>query len=113
MMYLSPGNLPKSFIVERKQALPDARGRVKAQYEADGSISAVLAAATPKEQEQWRQMQHPISHTIVQKGTPKVVPEDRFIFGSRYFYVQGVDDPGSLGLWTIYYVEERNHGDKH
>ena len=27
---------------------------------------------------------------------------------SRYFYIQGIHEPGSLGIWTIYYAQERS-----
>ena len=51
--------------------------------------------------------QHPITHTIVDRGHPKAVETDQLTCGNRKFYVQGVDEPGQLGLYTIYYVEER------
>jgi hypothetical protein len=31
------------------------------------------------------------------------------VLGDRYFYIQGVNEPGSLGIWTIYYAEERSY----
>ena len=33
--------------------------------------------------------------------------EDKLVLGNRVFLIQGVDEPGSLGVCTIYYVEER------
>ena len=110
-MYLRPGNLYKDFTVEKKDRTVSSRGRAKSGYSDDGgTIRGILAEAKPQEKERWRQLQHPISHTIVQRGKPKAVPEDRLIFGDRIFFVQGVDEPGALGLWTIYYVEERFDG---
>lgn len=47
------------------------------------------------------------SHTIVDRGHPKAAETDQLTCGNRKFYVQGVDEPGQLGLYTIYYVEER------
>lgn len=49
----------------------------------------------------------PITHTIVQTGKPMAKAEDKLVLGNRIFLVQGVDEPGSLGVCTIYYVEER------
>lgn len=113
-MYLRPGNLFKDFTVETTGAAISSRGRTKKEYEKEKGpmIRAVLAEAKPDEKERWRQLQHPISHTITQKGTPKAKAGDRLIFGSRIFYIQGVDEPGALGLWTIYYADERmdTHG---
>ena len=38
---------------------------------------------------------------------PKAKAEDKLVLENRVFLIQGVDEPGSLGLCTIYYVEER------
>lgn len=67
----------------------------------------VLEEATPKQKFEWKQLQHPISHTVVQDGRPKAKAEDKLVLGERVFLIQGVDDPGSIGVCTIYYVEER------
>jgi hypothetical protein len=114
-MYLRPGNLYKDFTIEKKGASISTRGRAKTEYNSEPGeqIKAVLAEAKPQEKERWRQLQHPISHTIVQKGTPKASAEDRLVFGERTFFIQGVDEPGALGFWTIYYVEERYDGNEH
>lgn len=114
-MYLRPGNLFKDFIVEAKGSNISSRGRAKKNYDKDlgVSIQAVLAEAKPDEKERWKQLQHPISHTITQKGKPKANAGDRLIFGERIFYIQGVDEPGALGLWTIYYADERMDGHGH
>lgn len=114
-MYLRPGNLYKDFTIEKKGAAMTSRGRAKKEYESEpgDQIKAVLAEAKPQEKERWRQLQHPISHTIVQRGTPKAEAEDRLVFGERLFFIQGIDEPGALGLWTIYYVEERFDGYEH
>ena len=57
----------------------------------------------------WRQNQHPITHTVVQYGaTVKAKATDYLVFpDGRKFYVQGVDNAGSLNVSMIYYVEER------
>ncbi|MDD3229164.1 MAG: hypothetical protein PHE09_08085 [Oscillospiraceae bacterium] len=115
MMYLRPGNLFKDFSIEKKGATLSTRGRAKSQYDGQTGeqLSAVLADAKPQEKDRWKQLQHPISHTITQKGTPKADAEDRLVLGDRTFFIQGVDDPGALGLWTIFYVEERFDGNEH
>jgi hypothetical protein len=114
MMYLRPGNLFKDFTIEKKGATLSSRGRTKSQYDGQTGeqLSAVLADAKPQEKDRWKQLQHPISHTITQKGKPKADAEDRLVLGDRSFFIQGVDDPGALGLWTIYYVEERFDGNE-
>lgn len=109
-MYLRPGNLPKDFFVEHKIQMTNERGRVRADYDSESRelIHAVLAQASTAEKERWDQLQHPITHTIVQRGRPAACPEDRMIHGSRTFYIQGVDEVGELGIVTIYYAEERS-----
>lgn len=115
MMYLRPGNLFKDFSIEKKGETLSSRGRARSKYDSQigEQLKAVLADAKPQEKEQWKQRQHPISHTITQRGKPKAEAEDRLILGDRIFFIQGVDEPGALGLWTIYYVEERFDGNEH
>lgn len=112
-MYLRAGNLYKDFWVEKKSTDVSPRGRVTASFQADGAqhIMAILAQAQPSETERFKQIGHPITHTITQKGSPKAAAKDRLIHGGRIFYIQGVDDPGALGFWTIYYAEERSDVD--
>lgn len=107
-MYLRPGNLSKDFLIEHKFQ-SNRCGRIRSEYNSEGAehIKAVLAQATTSEKERWDQMQHPITHTVVQRGRPVARTEDRMIHGGRTFYVQGVDEVGELGIVTIYYVEER------
>lgn len=109
IFYLRPGNLYKDFLVAKCTSGIDGKGRPVKKYESNDStvIHAVLAQATPQEKARWEQIQHPITHTIVDRGHPKAAETDQLTCGNRKFYVQGVDEPGQLGLYTIYYVEER------
>lgn len=113
MFYLRSGNLFKDFWVEEKDTTLSARGRARSEFKQDDPrhIMAVLAEAQPSEIERFRQLEHPITHTITQRGRPRAKAGDRIVHGSRIFYVQGVDEPGDLGLWTIYYAEERSDVD--
>ncbi|MEG1562147.1 MAG: hypothetical protein RR365_00640 [Bacteroides sp.] len=109
-MYLRTGNLFKDFIVEKKSEITTARGRVTSGYEnsTGDRLSAVLADATPEERERWDQQQHSITHTLTQRGKPHAREGDRLIFGNRLFYIQGIEEPGDIGIWTIYYTQERS-----
>lgn len=108
IFYLRPGNLYKDFYVAEKKETVD-KGKVRTGYKTEEAIliHAVLANATPKEIERWEQIQHPITHVIVDRGKPKAKEGALLTSGDRKFYVQGVDEPGQLGLYSIYYVEER------
>ena len=88
-----------------------ASGRVtEVGYQpAEQAFLGIAAEASQREKEEWRQNQHPITHTVVQYGaTVKAKATDYLVFpDGRKFYVQGVDNAGSLNVSMIYYVEER------
>lgn len=108
IMYLRPGNLYKEFTIEESRASIGPTGRPIVSFSDEKrTLKGVLAEATPKQKMEWQQLQHPISHVIVQDGRPKAKVEDKLILGGRIFLIQGVDDPGSIGVCTMYYVEER------
>ncbi len=109
LMYLRPGNLYKDFIIEENVSGIGPNGRPNTSYKDDGvnMLKGVLAEADPRQKMRWEQLQHPITHTIVQNGKPKAKAEDKLVLGDRVFLVRGADEPGSLGVCTIYYVEER------
>ena len=108
-VHLRPGNLYKDFIIEENCTSVSSAGRPRAVYSGDGSrmLRGALAEADDKQKMRWEQLQHPVTHTIVQGGEPKAKAEDKLVLGSRVFLIQGVDEPGGLGICTIYYVEER------
>lgn len=72
-------------------------------------LYGVLANATQKEKDQWKQNGHPITHKIIEysaqvkaNATDYLLTED-----NREFYVQGRKNPGDMNIAMIYYVEER------
>lgn len=108
-MYLRPGNLYKDFIIEARRDEVNSVGRPRATYDDTGCnmLKGMLADADEQTKIRWAQLQHPVTHTIVQNGVQKAKPEDKLIFGNRNFFVQSAVDVGGLGIITIYYVEER------
>jgi len=108
-MYLRPGNLYKDFIIEENTADIGTNGRPKTSYDDSGErmLKGALALADHRQKMRWEQIGHPITHSIVQDGPQKAKAEDKLVLGNRIFLVQGADDVGSLGICTIYYVEER------
>lgn len=109
-MYLRPGSLFHQFTVERKCLKPSANGRPQAAFMPTlNVIRGVLSDAKATEIVRWKALQHPVTHTIVQHyGVPAAKPGDRLVRDNRYFYVRGVDDASMLGIFIIYYVEERS-----
>ena len=107
--YLRPGNLLKDFFVTAPTETKDSKGRISKGYRIDEKrlIRAVLAQATPAEKARWEQIQHPITHTLVSNGRALAKPKELLTHDGRKFFIQGTDEPGELGMATIYYVEER------
>lgn len=108
--YNRPENLWKDFAIESKSETMNSRGRSQDKYETANPkyINAILCGASPKQVLEFQQAGHPITHVISHKGNPQAKAGDRLIFQERAFYVQGVDNPGELGVWTLYYCEERS-----
>lgn len=109
---LRPGQLWQSFFLEVKEEGTDNKGKPVTEYRTDipTEIRAILTSASAREAAAYQQAGHPISHVITHRGRPRAKPGDRFIYRNRAFYVQGVDNPGELGVWTLYYCEERAGG---
>ncbi len=109
---LRPGQELRVFDVYRDGGHRTASGRITSNgVERLGTIRAVLAAARPMEIERWRQLEHPVTHKIIQKGTApfEIRAGDSLVRGETRYIVQTAPyDPGGLGHWTIYYCGERS-----
>ena len=117
---LRPGQGFKPFLVLRREEEETAKGRpYTGELEPQGKFFGIISQASPHEVEQWKQRGSPITHTILQRGTanrakatdvlelqpPKGSPASA---KPRHFLVQGEpQDPGELGHFLIYHVEER------
>jgi hypothetical protein len=106
-MYLTPNMLWQTFAWERLETELDSRGRPVQTWVSAGQIRGILSDSSPEQKLRYQQMQHPVTHEIAVQGSPQATPGDRLVLGNRHFYVHDVQDPGGLGLWTIYQVEER------
>ena len=108
---LRPGQEFRLFKVLRKKGGTTASGRPKAtSLSPDGEFYGIISQASQKDIEQWKQNGHPISHTIVQRGTKDRAKATEILEldgTNRRFIIKGVQDPGELGHFTIYKVEER------
>lgn len=108
---LFPGQELREFDVYRDSEHRTASGRiVSSGAEKLGTIRAVLAAAKPEEIERWRQLEHPVTHKIIQRGAApfEIRAGDSLVRGDKRYVVQTAPyNPGDLRHWTIYYCEER------
>lgn len=109
MMYLRPGNLLKEFVIECNNQVVMSTGRVANDYSGDGTktLKGCFAEASDEDRTNHSQKDHIVTHTIVQAGRPRCKRTDKLVLGERTFYVVDVYDIGSLGISTVYYVEER------
>lgn len=113
---LRPGQGFKPFTVFKRVNGQTETGRpTVGRLEAQGEFFGIISQASPVEKEQWKQNGHPITHTIVQRGTLNNAVETDVLeldepnrTCKRRFLVQTVQDPGELGHFLIYKVEERN-----
>ena len=107
---LRPGQGFKPFIVlQGEGGLTEAGRPCSGDPVPAGRIIGIISQASQTEREQWKQSGHPITHTIVQRGTKDRAKATDVLEleGGRRVLVQGVQDPGELGHYTIYHVEER------
>ena len=118
---LRPGQGFKQFTVLRRHGATTETGRpYTGSFTEVGQFYGIISQADPKEREQWKQLGTPITHTIVQRGTRgRAKATDVLELASfapcgceqpktRRFQVKGEPkDPGELGHFLVYYVEER------
>ena len=107
---LRPGQGFKPFTVLRRENGLTPKGRpCTGKLAPVGRIIGIISQASQTEKEQWKQSGHPITHTIVQRGTKDRAQATDVLEleGGRRFLVQGTQDPGELGHYTVYHVEER------
>ena len=114
---LRPGQGFMLFRVLRRESGITASGRpYTKELEQTGAFYGIVSKANPREVEQWKQNGNPITHTIVQRGTEEcakatdvleLVPD--ISEKPRRFMVKGKPhNPGELGHFLVYVVEERD-----
>lgn len=109
---LRPGQGFKEFNVYRRKGGLTEKGRpYTSKEEPAGAFFGIISQADPKEIEQFKQLGTPITHTIVQRGTHNRAYANDILeleAENRRFLVQGSPkDPGELGHFLVYRVEER------
>ncbi len=111
-VFFVSGKELREFTVSRADTRETENGRViNSSYTPVCVIKGILAAAKPEEKERWRQLQHPITHKIIQQGISAVKIKAGYVLEceGRKFYVRAEPyNIGGLNYWTIYYCEERS-----
>ncbi len=111
---LRPGQGFKPFRVLRREGGLTEKGRPPtSDLKEQGEFLGIISQASPKEIEQHKQLGSPITHTIVQYGNINRARANDVLVHTdgdveRRFLVQGEpQDPGELGHFLVYKVEER------
>jgi hypothetical protein len=113
-MFLHPGDGWQEFTCYSKQSDSTPGGRPKsAGLTPCGTLEGIISDAKPSEILAWKQNDHPITCKIVQEN-PDCVAEAEDVLAieaegakPRYFYVQGLQNPGDLYQYVIYFCQER------
>ena len=115
--HLRPGQGFKRFrILGRKGELSKTGRAVTGSLENQDEFLGMLTEATPTEKEQFKQRGTPITHTILQRGTTsqakatdilELLDANKRSTGRKFRVVGDPKDPGELGHFLIYRVEER------
>lgn len=117
--HLRPGQGFKPFTVYSRVSSRTASGRVTSgELEPQGVFLGIITEATAKEIEQHKQQGHPITHTIVQRGTVnRAKATDVLVLENelkengkprKFLLPKHPKDPGELGHFLVYHVEERD-----
>ena len=111
-IYNRPEQLVKDFVIERKKQDVSSRGRVRDEHATGSSepLKAILCGATPQQKYEYEQLGHTITHVISHRGSPIAKEGDRLIHDGTVYLIHGVDNPGEMSIWALYYCEERKDG---
>lgn len=103
-----PGQQLKTFNVLRKKAELDGKNRLRYSSEPEpvDSFKGTISQASQREIERFKSIEHPITHTIVVRLRAPVKAEDMLERDGKKYFVQGVDDPLGVGLYTIIYCNQ-------
>lgn len=107
--YNRPEQLVKDFVIEKKTQSVSSRGRAQDKHDTEHPVhlEAILCGATPQQKYEYEQLGHHITHVISHRGEPEAKEGDRLVHDGTVFYIHGVDNPGDMGIWSLYYCEER------
>lgn len=107
-----PGQGFTPLTICEKTASVNNTGRANAsKYEykkTEKRLHGIVVNASQKEQEQWKQNGHPITHKVIQYASMvKAKATDLLVGAETQYLVKGVKNPGGLDVTMVYYVEER------
>lgn len=109
---IRPGQGSKPFKVLRREGGLTAKGRpTTSVLKPHGVIYGIVSKTDPTETDQNKQKGSPKIYTIVQRGTVNQAMANDILEredGKRLLVKGDPKDPGGLGLFSVYTVEERD-----
>lgn len=107
-----PGQGFAPFTICEKTATVNNTGRANSSehkyIRTNKTLNGIVVNASQKEQEQWKQNGHPITHKVIQYAcTVQAKATDILEGESVQYLVQGRRNPGEINVTVVYYVEER------
>lgn len=110
---LVPGQGFQPFRVLRREGGLTEKGRpTTSVLKNQGEFLAIISQDSPSETDDHKQHKSPIIHTLVQRGTKNRARAtdilERVKDGKRFFVNEDPQNPGDLGYFLIYKVEERD-----
>lgn len=115
-MSVFPAEIARTFQAQKQGEAVQTDSGYSYEWSEVASVIGVIYGATYRDLMLSAQTDFTITHTIVHEGRPVIDINDRFrrapegAVGERFFYVNSVEDPGEMGLFSIYAVEERRPG---
>ena len=107
-----PGEGFKLFTVLRREGGKTEKGRpTTSVLKPEGEFYGIVTKTDPTETDQHKQVGSPKKYTIVQRGTANQARANDILEreDGRRFLVEGdPKDPGGLGHFSVYKVEERD-----
>lgn len=101
-----------SFTLLRPTTARSPYGRIMwGEVEEVGAFRGILAQASNDEKERWRQLTHPVSHKVIQRGVAgcEVRVGDHLQGNGLELMISALPyNVGGLGHWTIYYCHLRS-----
>lgn len=98
-------------VYEKRDEITPSGRAVEGKYKlTEKQFYGIVANASQREIDQWKQNGHPITHKIVQYSSVYGANATDYILSENggEFYVQGAKNPAGLNLTNVYYVEQRN-----
>lgn len=108
-IFLRPGEEQMEYKIYRRLSTTEPRGRVTYAVDKElvGTLFGSVSAAHQSEVERFKQVGHPVSHTIVVHCPTVAGVGDVLMRGDDVYNVEGKDDLAGLGAFFVLYLNKK------